>query len=234
MSSVNDAPAGDRLPFPQSAQRSPNSKRLAPTSGSIASLPPNGTLTPTQVITLDSLLSTHANDPSPPMAALHQLLGERNAFAAQNAQLWRLIEKQRSGYNQILKELERVRSERDVYRNRSNALVNADKDKKRDGEKQRRPSNTIRQGDPSGSSSYAKVEQCEQSLILDKQNEDSYSRLFQPHPGHIAKCIPATPKILISLHLVALLRLRLFPHSTTHQPLAWQPPQASLLQTTFP
>ena len=196
MSSVNDAPAGDRLPFPQSAQRSPNSKRLAPTSGSIASLPPNGTLTPTQVITLDSLLSTHANDPSPPMAALHQLLGERNAFAAQNAQLWRLIEKQRSGYNQILKELERVRSERDVYRNRSNALVNADKDKKRDGEKQRRPSNTIRQGDPSGSSSYAKVEQCEQSLILDNKTKIHIHASFSHIPATSPNASPQLPRFL--------------------------------------
>jgi RalA-binding protein 1 len=50
------------------------------------------------------------------MAALEAILQERNTLASQNAQLWKLIEKQRSGYNQILKELERVRGERDAYR----------------------------------------------------------------------------------------------------------------------
>lgn len=36
----------------------------------------------------------------------------------QNAQLWKLIEKQRSGYANVLRELERVRGERDQARYR--------------------------------------------------------------------------------------------------------------------
>lgn len=50
------------------------------------------------------------------MAALDQAVNERNVLSAQNTQLWKLIEKQRSGYNQILKELDRIRAERDSYR----------------------------------------------------------------------------------------------------------------------
>lgn len=50
------------------------------------------------------------------MAALDQALSDRNTLSNQNTQLWKLIEKQRTGYNQILKELERVRNERDLYK----------------------------------------------------------------------------------------------------------------------
>jgi RalA-binding protein 1 len=49
---------------------------------------------------------------------LDQALSERNQLSSQNSQLWKLIEKQRSGYNQMLKELERVRAERDSLRAR--------------------------------------------------------------------------------------------------------------------
>ncbi|KAF9449937.1 hypothetical protein P691DRAFT_702208 [Macrolepiota fuliginosa MF-IS2] len=52
------------------------------------------------------------------MAALDQAVNERNILSAQNTQLWKLIEKQRSGYNQILKELERIRGERDAYKSK--------------------------------------------------------------------------------------------------------------------
>lgn len=56
------------------------------------------------------------------MAALEQAVNERNILAAQNTQLWKLIEKQRSGYNQILKELDRIRGERDSYKAKVLAL----------------------------------------------------------------------------------------------------------------
>jgi RalA-binding protein 1 len=49
---------------------------------------------------------------------LETAVNDRNVLAAQNTQLWKLVEKQRTGYNQILKELERIRGERDVYKNR--------------------------------------------------------------------------------------------------------------------
>ncbi|KAI9064168.1 hypothetical protein FKP32DRAFT_1591588 [Trametes sanguinea] len=71
-----------------------------------------------QLLTLDGLLAAHANSSNPPLAALEAAVGERNSLSAQNTQLWKLIEKQRSGYNHILKELERMRGERDLYRGR--------------------------------------------------------------------------------------------------------------------
>ena len=56
------------------------------------------------------------------MAALEQVISERNVLSSQNSQLWKLVEKQRSGYSQILKELERVRSERDTFKARLTSL----------------------------------------------------------------------------------------------------------------
>ena len=56
------------------------------------------------------------------MAALEHVVSDRNMLASQNSQLWKLIEKQRAGYSQILKELERVRTERDIYKVRLQTL----------------------------------------------------------------------------------------------------------------
>lgn len=52
------------------------------------------------------------------MVALEVAVQERNTLSGQNAQLWKLMEKQRTGYAQLMKEVERVRGERDVYRSR--------------------------------------------------------------------------------------------------------------------
>lgn len=134
----------DRLPFPHSTPSqaaSPMSVRTA--ASSISSTPPHlppstsgggggssSSVKPTTApITLAALLAAHASAPDPHMAALDQALSERNALSSQNSQLWKLIEKQRSGYNQMLKELERVRSERDAYRGRIHASSNGAKDK---------------------------------------------------------------------------------------------------------
>lgn len=46
-------------------------------------------------------------------AALEAVLSERNMLSSQNAQLWKLIEKQRAVHGNAIKELERVRAERD-------------------------------------------------------------------------------------------------------------------------
>jgi hypothetical protein len=146
----------DRVPFPPSVQQSPSSKRLLSTSSG-SSLPPNGPILPSQSITLDSILATHADAPSPPLAALQQILNERNAFSAHNAQLWKLVEKQRAAYTQILKELERVRSERDLYKNRVSAMGGKfDKEKKKDAErasKQPSPASEFAISDKSGPNS---------------------------------------------------------------------------------
>ncbi|KAJ3984147.1 hypothetical protein F5890DRAFT_1518874 [Lentinula detonsa] len=68
--------------------------------------------------TIESILALHGSAPDPKLAALDQAVSERNVLSSQNSQLWKLIEKQRSGYNQIMKELERVRNERDTYKAR--------------------------------------------------------------------------------------------------------------------
>jgi RalA-binding protein 1 len=45
--------------------------------------------------------------------ALENVLAERNMLSSQNTQLWKLIEKQRAVHGNAMKELERVRAERD-------------------------------------------------------------------------------------------------------------------------
>ncbi|KAL4063139.1 hypothetical protein J3A83DRAFT_1414775 [Scleroderma citrinum] len=91
---------------------------IRPTTSSSTSSIPTSTSTTSSPITLEALLAQHASAPDPFRAALDQALSERNVFASQNTQLWKLIEKQRSGYNQVLKELDRVRAERDAYKGR--------------------------------------------------------------------------------------------------------------------
>jgi hypothetical protein len=89
-------------------------------------------------VTAETLLAQHVGAPSPPLAALDQALGERNLLSSQNQQLWKLIEKQRSGYNQIMKELERVRGERDGYKARLAALgESVEKEKDREGKEKK-------------------------------------------------------------------------------------------------
>lgn len=74
------------------------------------------------ILTLAGVLSSYTSTPNPPVAALEQVISERNVLSSQNSQLWKLVEKQRSGYSQILKELERVRSERDTFKARLTSL----------------------------------------------------------------------------------------------------------------
>ena len=104
----------DRLPFPKSSQPSPAPSTRQTTSSSNISL---SSSSPT-LSTVEALLKDHAAAPDPTSAALETAVTDRNVLAAQNTQLWKLVEKQRTGYNQILKELERIRGERDVYKNR--------------------------------------------------------------------------------------------------------------------
>lgn len=122
----------DRHPFPQSSHPSPApslrhtanssaSNSLSNLSSSSVPAPP-AQVSP-QPVTVDSLLKQFSSSPDPKGAALDHAVGERNLLSAQNSQLWKLIEKQRSGYNQILKELERIRGERDSYKSRLAALT---------------------------------------------------------------------------------------------------------------
>ncbi|KAJ7460547.1 hypothetical protein FB451DRAFT_1269430 [Mycena latifolia] len=107
-------------------------RTLTSSSASSASFPPTSSpAAPQAALSLDALLSSHAASQDPKLAALDQAIAERNVLSSQNAQLWKLIEKQRTGYNQILKELERVRSERDGYKAKLSTLVGASPDRRR-------------------------------------------------------------------------------------------------------
>lgn len=115
----------ERLQLPYSTQSNHHpSPGLPRTTLSASSSTPHtqqstSTTKPTAApITLAALLEQHASASNPYLAALDQALAERNALSSQNSQLWKLIEKQRSGYNQLLKEFERVRAERDSLRGR--------------------------------------------------------------------------------------------------------------------
>jgi len=75
-----------------------------------------------QSTTAEALLEQHASSPNPTAAALEQVVANRNALSTQNAQLLTLIEKQRAFHNQILKELKRIRKERDSYKGKNFTL----------------------------------------------------------------------------------------------------------------
>lgn len=134
----------DRHPFPASAHPSPapslRQTGSSSASASFTNLPSTASsaqVSP-QSTTVEALLKQHASSPDPKAAALDQAVADRNVLSGQNTQLWKLIEKQRAGYNQILKELERIRGERDSYKSKLvalNALPNGSSDKR-----QRNPS----------------------------------------------------------------------------------------------
>ncbi|KAJ7154613.1 hypothetical protein C8R46DRAFT_1117903 [Mycena filopes] len=83
------------------------------------------TSTPTSnpPLSVDGLLHAHASAQDPKLAALEQAITERLSLKTKNEQLWKLIEKQRSGYNQLIQELERMRAERDAYKTKLTTAV---------------------------------------------------------------------------------------------------------------
>ncbi|KAH9852090.1 hypothetical protein C2E23DRAFT_885964 [Lenzites betulinus] len=154
----NGTPMRDRPhrnDYPSSATSSPATIRsmasfstpqssLHPNNASSSSLNAPSAANPAvptnQPLTLDGLLAVHAGAPNPALAALDAAVNDRNSLSAQNTQLWKLIEKQRSGYNHIMKELERMRGERDLYRGRlhaagenTDALLRAHRAKEKEG-----------------------------------------------------------------------------------------------------
>ncbi|KAF5383730.1 hypothetical protein D9615_003689 [Tricholomella constricta] len=129
-SSIYGTPSrSERLPFPQSSNPSPaHTPQRQPTASAASTshsasfstvTTPSSSAPPVnkdRLLTSASLLKANAAAQDPKLAALEQAVNDRNVLSSQNAQLWKLIEKQRTGYNQILKELERVRGERDAYK----------------------------------------------------------------------------------------------------------------------
>ena len=138
-------------------------------------------------LTLAGVLSSYTSTPNPPVAALEQVISERNVLSSQNSQLWKLVEKQRSGYSQILKELERVRSERDTFKARLTSLgENPDQIlKKQKASKANHSGNSLK-----SSSSYSGLRSDDQpkatpedprQAMTRHQSEDSGMRLH-PNP----------------------------------------------------
>ncbi|CAK5267320.1 unnamed protein product [Mycena citricolor] len=138
---MSSTPSRNQHPFPPSSTSSPgfplnptpnlHQRTLTASSASSASFPQSpGPLGQTASLTIESLMKTHATSQDPKLAALDQAVQERNVLSSQNGQLWKLIEKQRSGYNQILKELERVRGERDNYKAKLSAVVGVSPDRR--------------------------------------------------------------------------------------------------------
>ncbi|TFY55172.1 hypothetical protein EVJ58_g8417 [Rhodofomes roseus] len=120
-----------------------------------------------QTVTVENMLAAHVNARDPVRSALDTAVAERNSLSLQNTQLWKLIEKQRSGYGQLMKELERVRGERDAYKARlraagenTDALLRSHRDReKREGKEATLRSSSshsqLRGSEGSVSSSYA-------------------------------------------------------------------------------
>jgi RalA-binding protein 1 len=92
---------------------------------------------------VDALLALHLNNgPNPTHAALEQAVQERNALSAQNSQLWKLIERQRAAYNTLLKDIDRIRGDRDSYKSKLLAVLEPSRKRDKDrggGEKNLRP-----------------------------------------------------------------------------------------------
>jgi RalA-binding protein 1 len=142
------------LPFPTASSSSQFStpSRSAPISIASSSSS-SSTGAQHQPLTVASLLEGHANAPSPAHAALEQAVSERNLFSSQNAQLWKLIEKQRSGYNTASRDNERLRKEREELRSKLQALsgINVDLVGKKGKSLKSTSSSSALQGGASGS-----------------------------------------------------------------------------------
>ncbi|KAF9523051.1 hypothetical protein CPB83DRAFT_863513 [Crepidotus variabilis] len=194
----------DRHPFPLSANPSPASSTRQTTSssvsGSFPSLPSSATapsssiqISP-QTLNPEALLQQHGSASDPKMAALEQAVNDRNILSAQNSQLWKLIEKQRAGYNQILKELERIRGERDGYKSKLAAVAglpngssSGERRQKTTSERGSRPSLDL----PSATSSPASAHPSSHSRgPLPRHNSDdtaSTPRTGQHHQLHSSR-----------------------------------------------
>ena len=97
-----------------SGQGAPNTAGVGPAAMGGASGDP--------VLTLAGVLSSYSSTPNPPMAALKEVISDRNALSSQNLLLWGLIDNQRSVHGQTLKELDRVRLERDRFKAKLTSL----------------------------------------------------------------------------------------------------------------
>lgn len=152
--------------------------RLSTSSSSVTS-PQAG-----QHLSLEAVLSAHAEAQNPAMSALEQTISERNLLSSQNAQLWKLIEKSRGLYNESQKNLERVRTERDAYKatilklgENPDAIVRTHRGK----EKQLKPSSSSN-GMRHGSDSITSQSSGPARPTRHQSADTGIHRLIVPHP----------------------------------------------------
>lgn len=119
------AAAANALSSSTSVNQTPSSS-----STNVASIPLNSS----QPLTVDSLL--RAAPDRDPLVALESILAERNSLAAQNVQLWKLIEKQRTMYNNATREIERLKAS--AERNGSTPALSTSSNTSRRAESQQR------------------------------------------------------------------------------------------------
>lgn len=74
---------------------------------------------------MEVLLASHLHATNPTEAALEALLADRNTLSQQNAQLWKFLEKQKTSYASLARDVERIRGERDIYKAKWQKLKNA-------------------------------------------------------------------------------------------------------------
>ena len=95
---------------PATASRPSAGSTLSQSTSSQSAIPASSFASSTGTVptlTLEATLQTHSNDT---LAALEAVIQERNSLHAQNSQLWKLFEKQRSMYNVANRELEKLKS----------------------------------------------------------------------------------------------------------------------------
>ncbi|KAK7679452.1 hypothetical protein QCA50_017506 [Cerrena zonata] len=199
---IPQTPSRDRSLQTPSQFSSPTVLRATTSSSAMSPHPGSSSASYTVPITVDSLLSTHATASNPPLAALDAAVTDRNTLAAQNTQLWKLIEKQRTAYGQIMKEMDRVRGERDLYRSRlhsmgenTEALLKAHKEKeRRDGKEGSLRSATshshLRAGDVPSTSSHDP-----RSQIVRTHSDEVASRHRHLKESHSRDTIATSPSV---------------------------------------
>ncbi|KAF7291975.1 hypothetical protein MIND_01223200 [Mycena indigotica] len=108
---------------PSSGMSTPSKQQPTPQSYSPSKAAP--TPSPIPPLSSTSLLKKHiaAGAVDPRQAAIEQAQAERSSLHTKNEQLWKLIERQKAGYNQLVEELERARKERDAYKAKLKAVA---------------------------------------------------------------------------------------------------------------
>lgn len=110
---------------------SPSTNRIATSASTSSATPSSHTVNGEDAIvsipiTIDDALGVHAEAPDPMRAALEAILAERNSLSAQNSQLWNHLKRQRANYASAVKDVVRLRSERDALRAKVNGSDNTE------------------------------------------------------------------------------------------------------------